>query len=151
MSLVKLWDSVRFAHSNWFPTLRGWRVMRACAALRWSGSGSRFNSGGMTTAYPFVRAGLITTCALVGRSVERARSKSSRCARWTVVGVSDVASGGSHGTPVRACNYWTMRLVAVTRAAARRVVVCPGGSGCGVVVPGRCATGWAATSIAGLE
>ena len=151
MSLVKLWDSVRFAHSNWFPTLRGWRVMRASAPVLWSGSGSRFNSGGMTTAYPFMRAGLITAwCAVWGDRLS-GHSESSRCACESLGVGSDVASGGSHGPPVNPVNYWTMRLVAATRAAARRVVVCPGGAGCGVVVPARCTTGWAATSFAGLE
>lgn len=50
----------------WFPTLRGWCVWASRGALvRWCGGGSRFSSGGLTTTYPLVRAGLRVRFALV--------------------------------------------------------------------------------------
>jgi len=148
VALVKLWDSVRFAHSNWFPTLRGWRVMRASAPVRSCGSGSRFNGGGLTTAYPFVRAGLIATCSAVWGSAERARSESTRCALWIMRGGSDSTRSRRWSVRPELRNYWAMRLLAAYTSC--RAALCggdPGGPSCGVVVLGRGTTGSAAGSF----
>ena len=147
-ALVKLRDSVRFAHSSWFPTLRGWRVMRASAPVLWCGSGSRFNAGGMTTAYAFVRAGLMTTCALWSGSVKRARLKSSRCALWIMRGGSDSTRSRRWSVRPQLRNYWAMRLLAAyTSCRAVWRGGDPGGRSCGVVVLRRCSTGSAAISF----
>jgi len=137
-ALVMLWDSVRFAHRSWFPTLRGWRVMRASAPVRSCGSGSRFNADGMTTVYAFVRAGLIATCALWSGSVKRARLKSSRCALVIMGLVSDSMRPRRWSMRPRGSDYWAMRLLAAYTSC--RVALCggdPGGPSCGVVVLGR--------------
>jgi len=83
--------------------------MRASAPVRSCGSGSRFNGGGLTTAYPFVRAGLLTTCRAVWGDRLSGHSESSRCA----LGIMGLASDGTRSRrwSVRplGSNYWAMR------------------------------------------
>ena len=129
--LVKLRDWVRFAHTNWFPTLRGWRVVRAGNAPGSCGSGSRFNGGRLTTAYPFVRAGLITTCCALWGSVKRARLKSTRCALGIMRLRSDSTRTRRWSVRPFSVNYWAMPWPRECAASTRAAGLLAGGTACG--------------------
>ena len=98
--------------------------MRASAPVRFCGSGSRFNGDGLTTVYPFMRAGLIATCG-AGRVIGQAGPLEVNPMRAVDYG----AGIGQHATPAgeRASvwrNYWAMpwarECVAGTRGAGLR-------------------------------